>query len=280
MVSAFCSAHFTNTMTNFICFSSGSSGNCYYLQTDNFGLVIDLGIGIRHFKKYFRDYGLALARIGAIAVTHDHTDHVKAVGSLSTEFHLPVYSSKEVHAGMQRNHFMSKKVGKENVRHLPVHTPTEIGPFTVTMFPVPHDSAGNNGYFIETGTCRICLITDAGHVTPEMSQYIERATHVILEANYDKEMLEKGPYPMYLKRRITGQAGHLSNDDCAQTLASHLNPQARRVWLCHLSQENNAPELALRTVCDRLAETGMAIPERLEVEALKRTSPSPLYTLE
>jgi len=267
-------------MTDFICFGSGSSGNCYYLRTENYGLVIDLGIGIRHFKKYFRDYGLVLAQIGAMLVTHDHTDHVKAVGSLSNELHLPVYSSKEVHAGMQRNHFMSKKVNKESVCHLPAHTPTAIGPFTVTMFPVPHDSAGNNGYFIETGTSSICLITDAGHVTPEMKQYIRRATYVILEANYDKGMLEKGPYPVYLKKRIAGPAGHLSNADCAQTLAELTGQQTRHIWLCHLSQENNRPDVALQTVCEHLVEAGLPIGGKLEVEALKRTTPSPLYTLE
>lgn len=267
-------------MTDFICFGSGSCGNCYYVRTNNYGLVIDLGIGIRPFKKYFRDYGLTLAQIGAMLVTHDHTDHVKAVGSLSCELHLPVYSSKEVHAGMQRNHFMSKKVNKENVHVLPAHTPMTIGPFTVTMFPVPHDSAGNNGYFIETGTCSICLITDAGHVTQEMESYIKRATHVILEANYDKTMLEKGPYPVYLKRRIAGSAGHLSNADCAQTLAESIGSQTRHIWLCHLSEDNNRPEVALQTVCERLTERRLLIDGKPEVEALKRSSPSPLYTLE
>lgn len=267
-------------MTDFICFSSGSSGNCYYLRKEGYGLVIDLGIGIRLFKKHFRDYGLTLAQIGAILVTHDHTDHVKAVGSLSNELHLPVYSSKEVHAGMQRNHFMSKKIGKEHVNHLPAHTPTQIGPFTVTMFPVPHDSAGNNGYFIETGTCGICLITDAGHVTPEMEQYIKQASHVILEANYDKHMLDEGPYPLYLKKRIAGPAGHLSNSDCARTLAEQIGPQTRRIWLCHLSQENNRPDVALQTVRDCLTKAGLLTDDKPKVEALRRTTPSPLYTLE
>jgi len=267
-------------MTEFICFGSGSSGNCYYLRADGYGLVIDLGLGIRVFKKYFRDYGLPLAQIGAVLVTHDHTDHVKSVGSLSNEFHLPVYSSPEVHAGMHRNHFMSRKVNKDDVRHLAPGESVRVGPFTVTIFPVPHDSAGNNGYLIEKDAMRLCLLTDAGHVTPEMCDYIRRANYLIVESNYDKTMLETGPYPPYLKKRISGPAGHLSNDECAQTLAAHMGKDVRHVWLCHLSEENNRPELACHAVFTQLEAAGRELPGSLTVEALKRTAPSPLYTLE
>lgn len=267
-------------MTDFICFGSGSSGNCYYLRCDNFGLVIDLGIGIRSFKKYFRDYGLPQAQIGGILVTHDHTDHVKSVGTLSNEFHLPVYSSKEVHAGMQRNYFMTRKIGRDEVRRLAPGDTVQAGPFTVTIFPVPHDSAGNNGYFIESPDASLCLITDAGHVTDDMRAYISRARYVVLESNYDEAMLEHGPYPRYLKRRISGDAGHLSNAMCAATLAQCLSAEARYVWLCHLSEENNHPELARKTVVSALVEAGFDVDGALHVEALKRTVPSPLYTLD
>lgn len=267
-------------MTEFICFGSGSSGNCYYLRADGYGIVVDLGIGIRTFKKHMRDYGLALAQIRAVLVTHDHTDHVKSVGSLSGEFRLPVYSSPEVHAGMHRNHFMTRKIGKDEIRHLTPGEATRIGPFAVTMFPVPHDSAGNNGFLIETGGTRLCLITDAGHVTPEMAGYIRRANYLVLESNYDESMLENGPYPPYLKKRISGQAGHLSNSECAETLAEHLGKDAKRVWLCHLSEENNHPELARKTTFARLEAAGYDLEGTLTVEPLKRTVPSPLYTLD
>ncbi len=179
-------------MVSFMSFGSGSSGNCYLLKCGDYALLIDLGVGIRTFKKHFKEYGQNFAHIKGILVTHDHTDHVKAAGILSCEFHLPVYATQLVHEGMARNYFMKKKVeqGKERVL-VPAET-MEIGPFRVTPFQVPHDSSDNVGYFIECEAVRFCLVTDAGQVTEEMKTYIRRATHLVMEANYDEAKLAKG----------------------------------------------------------------------------------------
>lgn len=265
-------------MTQFICFGSGSSGNCYYLSHEGHGIVIDLGIGIRHFKKHFRDYGLSLAKIDAILVTHDHTDHVKAVGVLSNEFHLPVYASEAVHNGMQRNHFMTKKVKDEDKRFTEVAKTFEVGPFSITPFDVPHDSSANSGYFITVGDLQFCLITDAGHVTDAMKEQLRKANHIVLEANYDDAMLATGPYPAYLKKRIMSERGHLSNTECAETLAECLNPEAKQVWLCHLSEENNHPELARKTISTALEQVGIDL-KKTQLNVLRRTVPSALHEL-
>lgn len=267
-------------MLKFICFGSGSSGNCYYLNTEGYGIIIDMGIGLRSMKKHFRDFGLKMAQINSILVTHDHTDHVKCVGALSNEFHIPVYSSQEVHDGMGRNCFMSKKVRVEEKRVIQHFEPFELGPFKVTAFPVPHDSSGNNGYFLECGDISFCLVTDAGHLTPEILEYVGRAKYVVLEANYDATMLEQGPYPQYLKKRIMGPAGHLCNDETAEGLAEHLSENARCVWLCHLSEENNHPELARKTIETALLSHGYVLGNQLKVEVLKRKVPSGLFELE
>lgn len=240
--------------------------------------MIDLGIGIRHFKKHFRDYGLSLAKIDAILVTHDHTDHVKAVGVLSNEFHLPVYASEAVHNGMQRNHFMSKKVKDEDKRFTEVAKTFEVGPFSITPFDVPHDSSANSGYFITVGDLQFCLITDAGHVTDAMKEQLRKANHIVLEANYDDAMLATGPYPAYLKKRIMSERGHLSNTECAETLAECLNPEAKQVWLCHLSEENNHPELARKTISTALEQAGIDL-EKTKLNVLRRTVPSALHEL-
>lgn len=240
--------------------------------------MIDLGIGIRHFKKHFRDYGLSLAKIDAILVTHDHTDHVKAVGVLSNEFHLPVYASEAVHNGMQRNHFMSKKVKDEDKRFTEVAKTFEVGPFSITPFDVPHDSSANSGYFITVGDLQFCLITDAGHVTNAMKEQLRKANHIVLEANYDDAMLATGPYPAYLKKRIMSERGHLSNTECAETLAECLNPEAKQVWLCHLSEENNHPELARKTISTALEQAGIDL-EKTQLNVLRRTVPSALHEL-
>lgn len=267
-------------MTQFICFGSGSSGNCYYLSADGQGLIIDLGIGLRNFKKYFRDYGLSFGAINAILVTHDHTDHIKSVGALSSQFHLPVYALDCVHAGMQRNYFMSKKIATEQQHVIQPGEPFTIGIFTVTPFTVPHDSSANTGYFITTPDTTFCLITDAGHFTPEMEAYVSKARHLVIEANYDADMLQSGPYPAFLKRRIAGPNGHADNADTAAFLAAHLNVEVAHVWLCHLSEENNHPEISLRTVCDTICtEPRLGIEKAKCIETLKRKTPSELYEL-
>ena len=132
----------------FICFGSGSSGNCYYLESRGEAILIDLGIGIRAFKKHMRDYGLTMPKIKAIIVTHDHTDHIKAVGPLSIEFRIPVYASMPVHEGIVRNRFMTKKIPEDLQRCTVLNTPFEVGNFRITPFAVPHDATDNNGYFI------------------------------------------------------------------------------------------------------------------------------------
>ena len=267
-------------MLKFISFGSGSSGNCYYLNSEGYGIIIDMGIGLRGMKKYFRDFGLNMSQINSILVTHDHTDHVKSVGALSSEFHIPVYTSQEVHDGMGRNCFMTKKVRPEDKHVVNPGEPFQLGPFKITSFPVPHDSSGNNGYFIEFGNSSFCLATDIGHLTPEIESYLEKSKYIVIEANYDAMMLEQGPYPQYLKKRIMGPAGHLCNDETAKGLAEHLSPETQRIWLCHLSEENNHPELARKTIETALINAGHAVGETLTVEVLKRKVPSGIYELE
>lgn len=267
-------------MIKFICFGSGSSGNCYYLSAGGYGIIIDFGIGTRTFKKYMRDYGLSFGQVNAVLVTHDHTDHIKSVGSFSEEFHLPVFATETVHEGMQRNHFMYKKVKEEYKRYVKAGVPFEAGPFRITPFPVPHDSSANLGYFITCdGGPSFCLITDAGSFTEEMTAFVARANYLVIEANYDAMMLETGPYPPYLKKRIKGGRGHMDNVETARILAENLTPETRRVWLCHLSEENNHPELARKTVETALVDAGFNLGTDVVLEVLKRKVPSPLYEL-
>ena len=264
-------------MVQFICFGSGSSGNCYYLQADEFGILIDLGIGIRSFKKSFKDYGFCFDRIKAILVTHDHTDHIKAVGVLSREYHVPVYATEKVHSGMDRNYFMSKKVEQIHKMLISEGVSFEVGPFHVTPFNVPHDSSSCQGYFIKCEEVKLCLITDAGCVTSEMQDYLQAANYVILESNYDPMMLDSGPYPPYLKKRITSPIGHLCIQDAAAALVNSLTPETKRVWLCHISEENNHPELVRKTIETAYCQAFVQSPPQVEV--LKRKQASPIYEL-
>lgn len=266
-------------MLRFISFGSGSSGNCYYIYTDTDGIMIDAGVGVRALKKYFRDYGISLTQVHHLLITHDHADHIKCVGSISHDWHLPVYATALVHQGIDRNYCVTRKVNPAD-RHLLISGQTVgMGDFLVTPFHVPHDSSDNVGYMIEAAGKVFTIITDAGRVTEEMGQYILKADYLVIEANHDREMLMAGPYPQHLKERIISGTGHLSNSACGEAVAQYMSEHLRYVWLCHLSEENNHPELARKTVESVLRSYGILAGKDLQLEVLKRTMPMGIYEL-
>lgn len=266
-------------MLKFISFGSGSSGNCYYLSTATDGLLIDIGVGIRALKKHFRDYGVNLNMIHHILITHDHADHIKSVGSFSSDYHVPVYATERVHQGINHNYCVQRKVADDLKRYVTPGVSFQVGDFKVTPFPVPHDASENVGYQIEAeGVCFV-IITDVGAITEDVKQRISQANYLVLEANHDVEMLRQGPYPEYLKNRILSPNGHLSNSDCGKAIAENMTEGLHHVWLCHLSEENNHPELARKTVETTLRSYGIIPGKDLELEVLKRKMPSGIYEL-
>lgn len=266
-------------MMKFLSLGSGSSGNCYLLLTENDGLMIDAGVGTRKLRKYLRDYGVPFTAIRRILVTHDHADHVKYAGAVSKMFGLPVYATQAVHGGIDSNVCVKKKVEKP-LRHCLEKGQTMLmGDFRVSPFGVPHDSTENVGYEIVADGVTFCLITDAGHVTEEMAEHIAHADYLVLEANHDEAMLESGPYPRHLKSRIRCGTGHLSNTNCGLAIVANASPTLHRVWLCHLSAENNRVELALQTVTDLLASHGIDTDKKVRVEVLNRTAPTGFFEL-
>lgn len=266
-------------MLKFISFGSGSCGNCYYLYTEAYGIIIDIGIGIRKLKKYFSDYGLSIHKVRYILVSHDHADHVKSVGSLSSSLGLPVYATETVHQGIRRNYCVRKKIEPENVRIINKGEEMKLDDFTITTFTVPHDSLDNIGFKIKYGDVTFCLMTDIGHVTPDIEAAVSEADYLVIEANHDEEMLRTGPYSDYLKGRVAGANGHLSNRVCAETLRKNATSKLKHVWLCHLSEENNHPELALKTVVSGLEQSETIDGALVKVEVLKRNTPTGVYEL-
>ena len=266
-------------MLQFICMGSGSSGNCYCLFTENDGLMIDAGLGIRTLKRSFKENGLSLSHIHHIIITHDHADHIKSVGSLSREFSLPVYATAKVHDGIERNFCVRNKVAPNLKRCFTKQVPLQVGDFMVTPFHVPHDSCDSVGYRISCQGIIFVLMTDVGHITDEMKEIISEANYLVIEANHDEDMLAQGPYPAHLKARIASQTGHLPNSECGRVLAENMTAELRHVWLCHLSEENNHPELARKTVEQILRSYGIVAGTDVQLDVLKRKSPSLLYQL-
>ncbi len=266
-------------MLKFISFGSGSSGNCYYLGTATDGLLIDIGVGIRTLKKNARDYGVSLASVRKILITHDHADHIKSVGSFSHDYNVPVYATEKVHDGIDTNYCVQRKLTSEHRKMIVPDETFVLGDFKITPFFVPHDASENMGYEIEAEGVTFVIITDAGSVTEEMKEHIANANYLVFEANHDVEMLQSGPYPQYLKSRILSPIGHLSNTDCGKTLAENMTEKLKHVWLCHLSEENNHPELARKTVEATLRSHGIIPGKDIQLEVLKRKVPSEVYQL-
>lgn len=261
----------------FMSLASGSSGNCYYLAVDGEGILIDAGIPVRQIKEHLNRYGVHFETLRAVFVTHDHADHIKALGAIGHKALLPIYATKGTHTGINKNYCMSEKLTAACTRYIEKEQPVECGPFRITAFEVPHDGTDNVGYFIESGDFRFCFVTDLGHITDTVSSYIVRSNYLIMEANYDEDMLRMGHYPQFLKERIVSPLGHLSNKVTADFLAKNLTEDIRHIWLCHLSGENNHPEIAYKTVEMALRNVGVIVGKDVELTALKRTTPSEMY---
>ena len=266
-------------MLKFLSFGSGSSGNCYLLYTGTDCLMIDCGVGIRSLKKHFHNYGLQLSMVHNVLITHDHADHVKSVGSISGDLHLPVYTTEDIHRGISRNWCVRRKIDSQLAKNLVKGKEIMIGAFRVTPFGVPHDSTDCVGYSIECGGIRFTLVTDCGHITEDIAHYISISNYLVIEANHEPEKLEAGPYPRHLKKRISGPDGHLSNEACAKALVENASPALRYVWLCHLSDENNHPELAKKTIEAVLRDSGIIAGKDFMLDVLKRKIPSEVFEL-
>lgn len=263
----------------FISLASGSSGNCYYLGTETYGVLIDAGIGIRTIKKTLRDINVAMETIRAVFITHDHADHIKAVGYLGEKLHIPVYTTARIHEGINKSYCVTEKL-HSCVCCLEKEKPMELEDFRITSFEVPHDGTDNVGYCFEIDGKTFSFLTDLGEITSTAARYICKANYLIIEANYDEEMLRMGRYPQYLKERISSPTGHMCNADTADFLAENISERLRYIWLCHLSKDNNHPELAYKTVEWKLKSKGIIVGKDVQLLALKRSTPSELYEFE
>ena len=260
----------------FFSMASGSSGNCYYLGTHSYGILIDAGIGVRQIKKHLKEHGIEFEKILAVLITHDHADHIKSVGHLGESLNIPVYATEAVHAGIRRSRYV-EEVLIQSRRVVEKEKSFLVRDLNITAFEVPHDSSDNVGYLIEYGGHKFVIVTDVGHITDIVKEYVCKANHLVIEANYDEEMLMSGSYPAFLKERVSSKSGHLSNRDAAEFLAANYTTTLKNIWLCHLSRDNNHPELAYKTVDFRLFQEGIRVGKDVALMALKRMTPSEVY---
>lgn len=251
----------------FCSFGSGSSGNSCYIGSAEGGLIVDVGIRTEELERGLEANGVSMKHVKGVLLTHDHSDHVKYVYALLRNHrHLKLFCTNRVLNGMLRKHSISKRI-KEY--HVPIfkEIPFKMLDFEITAFEVPHDGSDNMGFSIEFDSRRFVIATDLGEVTERARYYMSRATYLMIEANYDSHMLRMGRYPEYLKARIASGSGHLDNRQTAVFLQEIINPGLNHIFLCHLSKDNNTPQIALGTVREALESKGLKVGNAMETMA-------------
>jgi phosphoribosyl 1,2-cyclic phosphodiesterase len=255
---------------------SSSAGNCYYVGTANYGFLVDAGVAVHTVKKTLKKNGLSLENIFGIFITHDHTDHIRFVDVLGEHLHIPVYATLEVHNAINRNNNIVSKLHncQKFIRKGEMVT---VNNFTFQAFPVSHDATDSMGYSITYQDKRLVIATDLGFIGKEVADHIAKANYLVIEANYDEKMLRNGAYSYFIKQRVASYTGHLCNDHTANFLADNWHDKLTHVFLCHLSQENNTPELACNTVMAALSAKNIT-PKLLC--PLDRVEPSKMFILD
>ena len=256
-------------MTTVHTLASGSSGNALVISCGETHLLLDAGISCRRISTALRELELTPADLTAILITHTHTDHIAGLSTLLKRCEAPVIGTR------QTLWTLADRLGVGGGRLEPLEpgAPAALGDCQVSAFPTSHDAPGSCGYRIDTGDGSVGVLTDSGFVTDEAAETLTGVDLAVLEANHDVETLQSGPYPYYLKRRILGDHGHLSNEAGAALACTAVRAGARTVILAHLSAENNTPARARNAVALALSAMG-ADPDRdLRLSVAPRAEP-------
>ena len=269
-------------MVGFMSFSSGSCGNCYFLHFEDekgvrHGMVIDAGVSVKRLKQGLIHCGLDLDSFSSVLITHDHMDHIRHLGSFCKRLCKPVYATSVLHRALSYHSVVGKHI-LDCRRLLKDGEWNEIDGFKVKSFVVPHDATQTVGYAIFAGSHKFVIMTDLGRITQEAIDFASEADTVVVESNYDMDMLISGSYTHELKMRICQGNGHLSNDECALAIKQFWHKGLRNIFLCHLSENNNTPELAYKTARAALDSIGVGIGE-VNMQPLPRTDQSQYFIL-
>lgn len=251
---------------------SGSSGNAILVSTEDTRILVDAGMNCKKIVEALNMVRINPFDLNAILITHDHSDHISGLDVFTRKFSIPIYATRDTWTGIHR---------AEKKPHLPSldyeiipEQGFSIGNFDIIAFDTPHDATGSCGYCFSTVSNRAAIATDIGYMTPVIFDHLKGCDGILLEANYDKDMLWNGEYPYYLKKRIDGNNGHLCNDDCASTVAALCKAGTRHFILGHLSKENNLPQVAERTVIRALEEADLVRDRDFTLQIANRYVPT------
>lgn len=256
-------------MLKFCSLYSGSSGNSFFVQSGKSKILIDAGVSCKKIVDALASINVAIENIDAIFVTHEHIDHVQSIGTISKKYDIPVYANRKTWKAMPNQ---SAKISEKNIYYFRNNEEFNFKDLKIFPFSIPHDAANPCGFNIYNNDSKISIATDIGHMDENVLENLKHSKFVLLESNYEPEVLKCSPYPYKLKERIASPIGHLSNIEAGKTINYLSNFGLENVMLGHLSKENNFPELAYKSVLEQIEQN-----EKLHLEVASRFEPSNLF---
>ena len=256
--------------------ASGSSGNCIYVGSDTTHLLVDVGISGKRTEAGLKELDLSMRDIDGIFITHEHAYHIAGLGVLVRKYEIPIYATKGTINAIKNSNAVGK-IPDELFCPISADEKIVIKDLVCNPMRISHDAAEPVAYRIQHGKKRVGIITDLGNYNDYTVESLKGMDALLLEANHDVNMLQVGPYPYYLKQRILGDRGHLSNERAGQLLCSLLHDKLQSVMLGHLSKENNLPELAYEAVRVEVTMTKLKEKEEGSVHTDIKTSDFPMY---
>src|SRR5690625_836319 len=247
--------------------ASGSTGNAFYIESDQEKLLVDAGLSGKQLDHLFSKIHVDPASLTGILVTHEHSDHIKGLGIIARKYNLPIYANDKTWKAMENS---IGKLSLDQKFHFGMEEVKSFGDINVESFGVSHDAAEPMFYTFRNNNKKVALVTDLGYVSERIKKTIAGADAYIFEANHDVEMLRMGRYPWSVKRRILGDSGHVSNEDCGLALSDIVGNETKRIYLAHLSKDNNMKDLARMSVHNILQERGIEM-DIFETDPMKPT---------
>lgn len=254
--------------------ASGSSGNCIYVGNDNTKLLVDAGISCKRIEQGLSSIDVNPETLNGIFITHEHSDHIQGVGVMARRYKVPIYATAETLSAMNRMKSLGK-IDPSLFHIIEPDQPVAVNDIQVNPFSIPHDAANPVAYTFESEGHKVGVATDLGNFNDYIVDNLKDSEILLLEANHDINMLQVGSYPYVLKRRILGDRGHLSNDNCGRLINRLLHHKLKYIFLGHLSKENNYPDLAFETVKYELEQFDSPY-KQMKIEVASREEPSAL----
>jgi phosphoribosyl 1,2-cyclic phosphodiesterase len=254
-------------MIRFCPLVSGSSGNSIFIETDGTKILIDAGVSGKKIESCLKKIDVDGGDIDAIFVTHEHIDHIKGVGIVSRRFDIPIYATEATWDAMET---CIGNISRKNRKIIYKGENMPLNDMLIKPFEIPHDAADPVGYSVSAGDIKMTVATDIGHITDTVTEAVRDSSVLLLESNHDIDMLKSGPYSYQLKERILGLYGHMANAAAGNLLSDIMSNKLKQVFLGHLSNQNNTPELAFHTVREILDHNGIYVGHDLQVETANR----------